>query len=128
MKKEHFLTLDGLRGLAAFGVLLFHRRWLVPGGHFLDHAYLAVDFFFGLSGFVIAYAYGARLRDRSISFLGFLAVRVIRLYPLLILAGALAATASALDGHTGVSVLIADICAMLALPTLIPVDIGGSFT
>jgi len=50
--------LDGLRGIAALGVLSFHI-WRVPGGN----GYLAVDFFFLLSGYVMARSYEDRLRD-----------------------------------------------------------------
>src|ERR1700754_3601627 len=84
---ERFLVLDGLRGVAAFAVILDHvasttlRSWF-PG------RYLAVDFFFVLSGFVLAHAYGARLGQQglakpgqaaSLNPLGFLRIRLIRL-------------------------------------------------
>ena len=49
----------------------------------LPHGALAVDFFFALSGFVIAYSYGARLADNALSFGQFVKLRLIRLYPLL---------------------------------------------
>lgn len=42
MQEKHFTGLDVLRGVAALAVVLFHRRWWMPGGHFLDHAYLTV--------------------------------------------------------------------------------------
>src|SRR5437879_3798779 len=48
------------------------------------HAGLAVDFFFLLSGFVIAHAYEKRLLE-TMSFCSFLVVRLIRLYPLILL-------------------------------------------
>jgi peptidoglycan/LPS O-acetylase OafA/YrhL len=58
--KEHFEVLDGLRGSAAFLIVLFHifnyPFGFRPPLHLMHHAYLAVDFFFGLSGFVVAYA------------------------------------------------------------------------
>lgn len=72
---KQFETLNGLRGVAAMVVVAFH--WF--GG--LTNGYLAVDFFYVLSGFVIAYAYGNRLRN-GLSLRGFLAIRLIRLYPL----------------------------------------------
>lgn len=84
--KKHFLALDGLRGVAAFAVMLFHIRGVVPAFQFFNSAYLAVDFFFILSGFVIDYAYTSRLQTR-LSIVGFAKIRVIRLFPL-IFAGA----------------------------------------
>lgn len=57
---------------------MFGMRWI------FSHGYLAVDFFFMLSGFVLAHAYEARLRTRG-SFLPFLRDRIIRLHPLLLL-------------------------------------------
>jgi peptidoglycan/LPS O-acetylase OafA/YrhL len=86
--KDHFIALDGLRGVAALVVLVMHRgRWWYPPGGFLGHGYLAVDFFFLLSGFVIAFAYDQRMAS-GLSVVRFMALRLIRLYPL-ILAGLL---------------------------------------
>ncbi|MFK4873972.1 acyltransferase family protein [Novosphingobium sp. ZW T3_23] len=82
---KHYLGLDGLRGVAAVAVVLFHRRWLGPGGHFFDQAHLAVNFFFILSGFVIDHAYADRLRQGGMSLGKFVVSRVIRLYPLIVL-------------------------------------------
>ena len=74
------LVLDGLRGVAAFGVINDHAdsvilRMLTPG------RYLAVDFFWVLSGFVLALAYDERLKGRM-SALEFMRIRLIRFYPL----------------------------------------------
>ena len=83
-EKHKFVMLDGLRGVAAIAVVLFHRRWwFAEDGDFLQHAPLAVDFFFLLSGFVIAYAYEAKL-NAGMSFRRFLVKRLIRLYPLIV--------------------------------------------
>lgn len=81
---SHFIVLDGMRGLAALAVVAFHicEYFLLPVKP--EHAYLAVDFFFILSGFVIAHAYGSRLRG-GMSVGAFLRVRLIRLYPLALL-------------------------------------------
>ncbi|NML67792.1 acyltransferase [Hymenobacter sp. RP-2-7] len=81
----HFGLLDGLRGVAALAVVLFHFMELVetkPANNFIAHAYLAVDFFFCLSGFVIAYAYDARLAQLGVG--RFLRRRLIRLHPLVV--------------------------------------------
>ncbi|SDL12538.1 hypothetical protein SAMN04487898_11569 [Pedobacter sp. ok626] len=61
--KQHFEVLDGLRGIAAPAIVLFHCMEMVymPSKNFIAHVFLAVDFFFCLSGFVIAYAYDDRI-------------------------------------------------------------------
>src|SRR4051812_33009270 len=83
--KDHFIALDGLRGVAALVVIVMHRgRWWYPQGGFLGHGYLAVDFFFLLSGFVIAFAYDSRL-SAGMSAWRFMGLRLIRLYPLILL-------------------------------------------
>lgn len=84
--KQHFEVLDGLRGIAAVAVVVFHFMEIaVPdyNNSFIAHAYLAVDFFFCLSGFVIAYAYDQRLD--KIGRGTFLKLRLIRLHPLVII-------------------------------------------
>lgn len=86
-KTEHFLFLDGLRGVAALLVMLMH--WL--SGHGLKPfggSLLAVDYFFMLSGFVVTHAYQRRLRV-SPGFGGFIMKRIIRLHPIIVLGFAL---------------------------------------
>ena len=61
--KPHYLILDGLRGIAAILVVFFHLFEAHSSGHLdqvINHGYLAVDFFFVLSGFVVGYAYDDR--------------------------------------------------------------------
>jgi len=62
--KRHFEILDGLRGVAALTVVAFHVLETYNGDNrfnqIINHGYLAVDFFFLLSGFVVAYAYDDR--------------------------------------------------------------------
>ena len=93
MKRFH--TLDGLRGFAALAVLGFHvcvvggggtPSWLVPRG------YLAVDFFFMLSGFVLGLAYDGRL-GVEIGPLAFMRARLARLQLTHLMGVALAAGA-----------------------------------
>ncbi|WP_174273739.1 acyltransferase family protein [Sphingomonas bacterium] len=121
--KRHFVSLDGLRGVAALCVMLFHRRWWVAGGHLMDHGYLAVDFFFMLSGFVIAYAYENKLRS-GMTFGRFALIRAIRLYPLIVVGAALGSAYfllhAAIPAHRSElgGVLVSIPFAMLALPTL----------
>lgn len=81
--KKHFVALDGLRGIAAIAVVLFHFMEIVAPDYrdsFIPHSYLSVDFFFCLSGFVIAYAYDQRLQ--KIGKMEFIKRRLIRLHPL----------------------------------------------
>ena len=61
--KSHYEILDGLRGVASLIVVAFHVFETYSGDRFhqiINHGYLAVDFFFLLSGFVVAYAYDDR--------------------------------------------------------------------
>ena len=84
--KNHFKILDGLRGVAAISVVIYHfMEFVVPDYHdnFIAHGHLAVDFFFCLSGFVIAYAYDNRIAQ--IGILAFLRLRIVRLHPLVII-------------------------------------------
>ena len=78
---DHVAALDGLRGVAAFAVMAMHFSFAL-GLDAVPKAYLAVDFFFVLSGYVLAFAYEGRLRDRGF-FIPFLTLRIIRLYPLI---------------------------------------------
>lgn len=91
MKKKHFLALDGLRGTAALSVAISHvTSYTSGGGGALFHAFLAVDFFFMLSGVVIAHAYEQRLYS-DMSFFAFAKLRVVRLWPLIVVGLALGA-------------------------------------
>jgi peptidoglycan/LPS O-acetylase OafA/YrhL len=94
---KRFTTLDMLRGVAAIGVMLYHLGdYKFPVALF-PHGYLAVDFFFVLSGFVVGHAYEAKLR-RGLSLAEFFIIRMIRLYPLAVL-GTLAGGAIYLVEH-----------------------------
>ena len=83
--KRHYAILDGLRGVAALMVVAFHLFEAHAASRFaqvINHGYLAVDFFFVLSGFVIGYAYDDRWRDMT--FTGFFKRRLIRLHPMIV--------------------------------------------
>ena len=78
---SRFDTLDMLRGVAALAVVTLHFDTFLGGPALLPHAYLAVDLFFALSGFVLAQAYGQLLAE-GWSVREFMIRRFIRLYPL----------------------------------------------
>jgi len=88
--KKHFLALDGLRGTAALAVASAHVTAYNAGTTALPHAFLAVDFFFIISGFVIAHAYEQRLLS-NMGFGEFIELRVVRLWPLIVAGLALGA-------------------------------------
>ena len=114
--KPHYNLLDGLRGVAALMVVWYH---IFEGFAFagavngvsdgsittFNHGYLAVDFFFMLSGFVISYAYDGRWRNNSnsttsggiasggLTLASFFRRRLIRLHPMVVM-GAIIGTIS----------------------------------
>ena len=83
--KPRYEILDGLRGVAALIVVLFHIFETYskgPAYQIINHGYLAVDFFFVLSGFVVGYAYDDRW-DKMTTW-GFFKRRLTRLHPMVI--------------------------------------------
>ena len=104
--KPHYALLDGLRGVAALLVVIYH---IFEGFAFaettngegsglistLNHGHIAVDFFFILSGFVISYAYDDRWQKMTLG--GFFKRRLIRLHPMLVM-GAVIGTITFLIG------------------------------
>ena len=84
--KGHYDILDGLRGVAAVVVVIFHLFEANATSHLnqiINHGYLAVDFFFLLSGFVIGYAYDDRWGKMTLK--GFFKRRLIRLHPMVVM-------------------------------------------
>lgn len=122
--KQHFDTLDGLRGIAAIAVVIFHFMEIVhpdPTENFIGHGFMAVDFFFCLSGFVMAYAYDDRLLKMGLP--TFFKSRLIRLHPLVILGSVLGLLAFLFDPFGGNPqvysagrMLLIFICSMLMIP------------
>lgn len=92
--KSHYVILDGLRGVASLMVVVFHLFEAWAGGdpekQIINHGYLAVDFFFLLSGFVIAYAYDERWAA-GMSQWDFYKRRLVRLQPMIIVGGLIGA-------------------------------------
>lgn len=128
--KAHYDLLDGLRGVAALLVIWYHvfEGFAFAGGGLietLNHGYLAVDFFFMLSGFVIAYAYDDRW-NRNLNLRSFFQRRLIRLHPMVVLGAVLGAVTFCIQGSeqwdgTKIafsSVMLAMLCGMLFIPAL----------
>ncbi|MGX5848656.1 acyltransferase family protein [Mesorhizobium sp. PL10] len=76
-----YINLDAIRGVAAISVMLYHFSPFLADGKVLPSSYLAVDLFFLLSGFVIAHAYDRKI-ENGMGLGTFVAIRLIRLYPL----------------------------------------------
>lgn len=105
--KAHYEALDGLRGTAAISVVIFHLfELMVPDldHNPMPHTFLAVDFFFALSGYVLAYAYDGRLQLSSpvrLRFWEFVERRLIRLHPVVPVAACVGAIAYLCDPNVG---------------------------
>lgn len=127
--KPHYELLDGLRGIAALLVLWYHVHEgfafaqgaaVIKG---INHGYLAVDFFFMLSGFVISYAYDDRW-NKNLTMKTFYRRRLIRLHPMAIMGAVLGAICFFLQGgiqwdgtHVATSaVMLSLLCAMFFIP------------
>lgn len=79
-----FEVLDALRGICALLVVLFHfnSNGYLAQLPIVQNGWLFVDYFFVLSGFVIAHSYGTRLTEGRISVARFMGLRMGRIYPL----------------------------------------------
>lgn len=129
--KPHYALLDGLRGVAALLVVWYH---VFEGYQFasgapviteINHGYLAVDFFFMLSGFVVSYAYDDRW-GKTLTVSKFFKRRLIRLHPMVVMGALIGLIFFILQGAVTwegnpISVsamMIALLCAMLMIPAL----------
>ena len=128
--KAHYELLDGLRGVAALMVIWYH---VFEGFAFasnsaietLNHGYLAVDFFFILSGFVIGYAYDDRW-GKSLTMKDFFKRRLIRLHPMVIMGAVLGAITFCIQGsvqwdgtHVAISmIMLSLLCTIFFIPAM----------
>ena len=128
--KAHYDLLDGLRGVAALMVIWDH---VFEGFAFasnsaietLNHGYLAVDFFFILSGFVIGYAYDDRW-GKSLTMKDFFKRRLIRLHPMVIMGAVLGAITFCIQGsvqwdgtHIAISmIMLSLLCTIFFIPAM----------
>lgn len=134
--KQHFLILDALRGIAAVMVVMMHGFEIFCGGNYhemiINHGYLAVDFFFMLSGYVMAHAYDDRWDRMTIG--QFFKRRLIRLHPLIIVGTVLGALLFYFQAssvfpnieHTPVrEMLLIMLIGLFMIPVPISMDIRG---
>lgn len=113
--RARYDVLDGFRGIAALMVLSYHFFEAFAASVMdqrVNHGYLAVDFFFLLSGFVISYAYDRR--EETIGRWGFLLRRLIRLQPLVVVTALLGAALFYLQDYSGWEVEQVSVGALLA--------------
>lgn len=128
--KPHYHLLDGLRGVAALMVIWYHvfEGYAFAGGTTIDtfnHGYLAVDFFFILSGFVIGYAYDDRW-GKNFTMKDFIKRRLIRLHPMVIIGAIVGAITFYIQGsvqwdgtHIGISmVMLSLLCTIFFIPAM----------
>ena len=133
----HYLILDGLRGVAACAVLVYHLFEAIAfaaGDAFqqMYHGFLCVDFFFILSGFVMGHAYDARWPRMGVK--RFLTVRLIRLHPMVVMGVLIGLAAFCLQGCVrwdGTQVPACDLltCLLLSLfilPSMGRLDVRGN--
>ncbi len=135
--KPHYHLLDGLRGVAALIVIMYHVIEVFPIEFIsrqFSHGHLAVDFFFILSGFVIGYAYDDRWKTMSVG--QFFKRRVIRLHPMVLMGIVIGLVFFFVQGGvqwdgTKVAtsaVMIATLLTMFMIPAIpgTPMDIRGN--
>ena len=149
MERPRYDILDGLRGVAALMVLLYHVFndaksffvWPAPVNEFY-HSFLGVDFFFILSGFVMGYAYDERLtsspfpkgRGEALTFWGFIKRRLIRLHPMVVMGVLLGLVAFVVQGCTkwdGTQVTVeavmwATLLGLFLIPSPTGMDVRGN--
>lgn len=148
MNRPRYDILDGLRGVAALMVLLYHvfndaksfLVWPTPVYEFY-HGFLGVDFFFILSGFVMGYAYDESLtpspssgRGGTLTFWGFVKRRLIRLHPMVVMGVLLGLIAFLIQGCTKwdgtevslQAVMWATLLGLFLIPSPLGMDIRGN--
>lgn len=133
--KPRYEILDGLRGIASIMVVFFHLMETYSAGpayQIINHGYLAVDFFFVLSGFVVGYAYDDRWNKMTVW--GFFKRRLVRLHPMLVMGTVIGlllyffgqCEQFGLDGYApGWKMLVAFVLALFMIPCGSGLDVRG---
>lgn len=120
-------SLNTLRGFAALAVAAFHMPMMFGVKSLLPHAYLAVDLFFAISGFVMAHVYAGRI-DQGLSFGRFAQLRLARLYPLYAVAAVGGFAFLMLKVVQGVAAFRPEMLSALGLNlVMLPAPMAGAF-
>lgn len=127
--KPHYDILDGLRGIAALMVLIYHLFEAIAFAagateQNMYHGFMGVDFFFILSGFVMGYAYDDRWNKMTVG--QFIRRRLIRLHPMVVMGVTIGLIAFCLQGCINwdgsvadtSSIVISTLLALFMLPVL----------
>lgn len=119
MGARRYETLDGMRGLCALIVVLYHCAYALNTPALIGHGWLSVDMFFVLSGFVIAHSYEDKLRT-GFGFAKFMQARAKRLLPVQTIGTVLGAVSLQLiywnDGPADGVFAVAVVTALLLIP------------
>ncbi|MGI8944324.1 MAG: acyltransferase family protein [Qipengyuania sp.] len=118
--RERFVVLDSLRGIVACLVVLYHcpDSGLIAANPFVLNSWVFVEFFFGLSGFVISSAYFDKL-GQGYSLRRFMLLRLGRLFPLHAFLAALG-----IASFKGKVFLLLPAAIVLTLWLLLPLPLG----
>jgi peptidoglycan/LPS O-acetylase OafA/YrhL len=111
--------LDALRATAAVFVLLFHYDLLFAQAPTFQHAWMAVDFFFLLSGFVLSAGVSHRCHDLA-SGMAFVVERIGRLWPVMAVGTAIGLGVAQLDHSLSQTLMLNVVLALLFIPGWTP--------
>lgn len=129
--RRHFAILDGLRGIGALVIVVFHIAIPFGLGSIVLHTAPAVEYFFCLSGFVIGYAYEQKLLG-TMTFGSFAVARLMRLYPLIVFGSLLGLAVYIIKAHMvgvspfSVTAMTAFVLELLMIPN--PLQVGLDWT
>ena len=126
-REKHLPALDGLRGIAALAVVVLHIGEGLHVPRLVPQGYLAVPFFFLLSGFVVALAYEGDLMRRT-SAAGYMLVRIERLYPMFLIGLALGVAFVILRALAGTGGFDAGKFAVMLVAAITMIPLPGQFT
>lgn len=116
---HNMIVLDAMRGIAALFVVLHHAQFFYGTTGIFSHAYIAVDFFFVLSGFILSVRYKPDF-DADMPPNIFLRKRVSRLLPVITVGILFGAAVSLADGSPPLKVALQAAAQCLFIPVFAP--------